>query len=114
MHFGDKRVEREAFRLKPGEMSQVLEMNDHTAIILFCERHIPAETQHRFEKERIAIEIDMKEIRLAEKMNEYLRELRVNARPRLMLSRQQNPTQVEMDAEDTLKKMQPNFRPVHN
>ncbi|HEX3313662.1 MAG TPA: hypothetical protein VHR72_02170 [Gemmataceae bacterium] len=110
-HFGDRRVEREAFRLKPGEMSQVLEMNDHTAIILFCERIIPAETFRKFLDERIAIEADMKEIRLAEKMNEYLRELRQAARPRLLLSRHQNPAQVEMDAEDAMRRTDLKFRP---
>ena len=114
MHFGDHRIEREAFHLKPREMSAVMEMLDHTAIILLCERHIPAETLRRFENERIALEADMREIRLAEKMNDYLRELRQHARPRLLLSKQQNPAQVEMDAEDTLRKMEPKFRQIQN
>ena len=111
MHFGDRRVEREAFGLKPGQMSQVLEMNDHTAIILLCEQKLPADSFKKYLDERIRIEADMKEIRLAEKMNEYLRELRLAARPRLLLSRHQNPAQVEMDAEDVMRKTDLKFRP---
>jgi hypothetical protein len=110
-HFGDPRVEHEAFSLKPGDISQVLEMNDHTAIILLCERQIPAESLRTFEKERLAIESDMREIRLAEKMNHYLKELHAAARPRMLLSRHQDIDQVKWDAEDRYKQTDLQYRP---
>jgi hypothetical protein len=111
-HFGDKRVEHEAFNLQPHGISQVLEMNDHTAIILLCERQIPADTFKNFQSERIAIETDMREIRLAEKMNEYLKELRAAARPRMLLSHRQNIEQAEWNAQDALRQTDPQYRPV--
>jgi hypothetical protein len=109
-HFGDPRIEKEAFRLKPGEMSQVLEMADHTAIILLCERHMPAESLVRFENVRLALEADMTEIRLAEKMNSYLKELRKQAQPRYLLSKRQTLEQVEWDAHDRLKQTELQYR----
>ena len=110
-HFGDKRVEREAFNLKKGEVSQVLEMNDHTAIILLCERQIPADQFKTFQEQRVAIETDMREIRLAEKMNEYLKELRAAARPRMLLARHQDIDQVKWDAQDRLNQTDLKYRP---
>ena len=41
-HFGDKRVEKEAFSLKPGQISSILPMTDGTFVILRCEKHLPA------------------------------------------------------------------------
>jgi hypothetical protein len=89
-HFGDKQLEDVAFRLKEGEISGLLEMSDKTYVILMCERHLPADTNARFEQERQKLAKEMYEMRVAQRIPEAFAELRKSANPRLMLV---NPVQ---------------------
>jgi len=43
-NFGDARIEKEAFRLQIGEVSNLIELEDGTAVILKCDKHLPAQT----------------------------------------------------------------------
>src|SRR5207244_3928648 len=54
-HFADPRIEKEAFSLKPGEVSSVIEMPDNTSVILKCVQHIPADTTKRMEEVQLAL-----------------------------------------------------------
>jgi hypothetical protein len=112
-HFGDARVEKEAFNLKPGQLSQLMELTEGQTIMLFCERHIPAESLRRFEDERFALEKEILEMKLSQTMADVVKKLRQEARPRLLLARP-GPDQIRMDAGDMLKATEPQFRSQHN
>src|SRR5205807_10168435 len=51
-HFGDKRIEDEAFSLQEGEISKILDMSDKTWVILKCDGHVKAVTDQRLDDER--------------------------------------------------------------
>lgn len=109
-HFGDPRIEKEAFRLKPGEMSQAFGMPDNKSIILLCERHIPADTTKVFEKERTVLLPEVRNTMIAEKVQERVVQLRREAAPRMLLGRQPSMEQVQRDALEQIGDLP--FRPI--
>ncbi len=84
-HFGDPQIEKIAFSLNVGEVSQLIAMPDHTVVILKCDRKIPADPTKRFEDERTALLAEMKDLKLTQQIPEYLAKLRKEANPRLLL-----------------------------
>src|SRR5207237_2888236 len=50
-NFGDAKIEQVAFNLKVGEISPLLEMPDHTVVILKCDKHIQPDYTKRLEEE---------------------------------------------------------------
>jgi hypothetical protein len=100
-HFGDEQVENEAFRLKPGEVSRLLEMKDGTAVILKCVAHLPPDTTHRLEDERLKLHKECMEIRLLQEIPKYFKKLRDAADPRIFLHRDSTPEE-EMRRADAL------------
>jgi hypothetical protein len=85
-HFGDKLLEESAFRLKEGEVSGLLKMEDGTYVILFCEKHLPANISFRFEDQVAKLHKEMHELRVAQKIPDAFAEMRKRANPRLLLS----------------------------
>lgn len=100
-HFGDANIERDAFNLKPGQMSQVIGMPDKTAIILMCEQHLAA-TPVQEKDERLKLHKDIFDMKLAKKIQDQVVELRKQANPRILLARQQSFDQIERDAAEFL------------
>ncbi|MBX9680284.1 MAG: peptidylprolyl isomerase [Gemmataceae bacterium] len=96
-HFGDPRIEREAFSLKPGELSGVIEMADRTAIIMICDKHIPADTTVTLESKRLDLQKEIFELKLAQRIPEYFAELRKKANPQMLLSRELRQDQLERE-----------------
>jgi len=96
-HFGDSRIEREAFALKPGEMSSIIEMPDKTAIMMFCDRHIPADATVSFDAKKLEMQKEIFDLKLSSRIPEYFAELRKKANPRLLLSRELRQDQLERE-----------------
>jgi hypothetical protein len=118
-HFGDgigvsggagRAIEKEAFSLKPGQMSQVIGMPDNTAIILLCQKHIPADPTKNFDNERLALLNATRQHKLGELTSQKLRQLRQDAAPRYLLTRP-SADQLQREAQEELGK-DLNFRGV--
>jgi hypothetical protein len=85
MHFGDALLEKTAFRLKEGEISELLEMPDKSRVILMCEKHHAGNAIIRFEDERGKLIDEMNGLRLAQMIPEEFKKMRDLARPNLAL-----------------------------
>jgi hypothetical protein len=87
-HFGDANLETEAFRLKKGQVSSVVEMPDGTGVILKCDDHIPADGSARIEDERLALHREIEQFKLNQKIPEFFQLLRREAAPSILLKSQ--------------------------
>jgi parvulin-like peptidyl-prolyl isomerase len=94
-HFGDPRIEKEAFSLKPGEVSSVIAMPDNTSVILKCVKHIPADTTKRMEEVHLALHKEIFDAKLAQEIPKVFEELRKQANPVVFLRKQ--VTQAELE-----------------
>jgi hypothetical protein len=86
MHFGDKKMEETAFRLKPNEISDPIQMPDGMYVILLCEKHIAADPTAKFEYVRTQIQKDVLDLKIAQKIPEVFKKLHDDASPRLVLA----------------------------
>ncbi len=98
-HFPNLQIEKEAFSMKAGDISPVIGMPDNTAIILFCEGHLPANSAKRLEDERPALSREIFEMKLAQQIQEKVVTLRREATPKLILARQPNIDEIRRDVE---------------
>jgi hypothetical protein len=89
-HFGDQRVEKIAFSLKPGEVSELIGMPDGTTLILRCEEHIPADETHRMDQERMALHREITEMKLAQQIPLYVQKLSAAAAPKILLPKRED------------------------
>ena len=87
-HFPDPNIEREAFNLKPGEVSTLIGMPDGTSVILHCIQHIPADTNKKLDDVRVALHHELFEARVAEASKTAFVEMRKQANPMLFLKRE--------------------------
>jgi hypothetical protein len=87
-HFGDDRLEKEAFSLKPGEVSAVIQLKDRTYVILKCVEHIPANTTVRMQDVQMELHKLIFDKKLAEQIPVVFQELRKEANPVVFLRRQ--------------------------
>lgn len=110
-HFGSLEIEKEAFSLKPGEISRVLGMPDNTSIILFCVQHLPPDTTKTIEGERAGLLKEITEIKVAQAIQQKMQQLRKDADPRFLLARQPSMEQIQRDTEAELNGGL-NFRPL--
>lgn len=94
-HFGDPRIEQEAFSLKPGEVSKLIDMADGTSVILKCVKHIPADNTRRFEEERLHLQKEVYDIKLAQEIPKVFQQLRARADPKIFLKREGTPVEIE-------------------
>ncbi len=85
-HFGDRKLEAAAFSLKEGEISPLIELPDRSLVILYCDRHIPADRTASFDVERAKLHKEMEDLRVAQRIPEAFQELRKLANPRYMLT----------------------------
>lgn len=84
-HFGDPNVEKEAFSLKPGQVSRLLEMPDGTTVILKCDKLLPPDTTRKLEEERLALHKEIAEFKLNQEIPKIFKQLRDEARPVILL-----------------------------
>ena len=84
-HFGDASIEKHAFRLKDGQVSQLLEMPDGTCAILKRDRLIPADTTAQLAEVRLALHREITELKVAQEIQKKLQQLREEARPQVFL-----------------------------
>lgn len=111
-HFANKEIEEKAFALKPGELSPIISMPDGTAVILKCVEHLPPDTNHRFEEERLALHKECLEARLLQEIPRYFQKLREQAAPRIFLRRDTTPEE-EIRRADALLKASLAADPAH-
>jgi parvulin-like peptidyl-prolyl isomerase len=83
---GDPQLDQLAFRLQPGEVSEVMQTRQGWAI-LKCLRHIPADTSRSLDAVRDALAKEVNDNKVAQEMQTLVPELRKRARPRLLLTR---------------------------
>ena len=88
-HCGDERIEKAAFSLQPGEVSQLIDTPDGP-IILKCVAHIPADATKKLETERAALQKDLYDQKIMQEIPKVLKELRAKAEPKMFLKKQQS------------------------
>jgi hypothetical protein len=86
-HFADPNLEREAFKLKPGEVSPLIGMPDKTTVILRCERIIEADTTKKLDQVRMDLYHEIFESKVAQMVPETFKKMRDEARPQILLER---------------------------
>jgi hypothetical protein len=87
-HFGDAKIEQEAFSLKPGEVSSVIELKDKSFVILKCVEHVPADTTVTMDKARPELYKEVFDQKLAMQVPAAFQELRREASPQVFLRKQ--------------------------
>ncbi len=85
-HFGDPAIERTAFSLKKGEVSNAIEMVDTTFAILKCDEIVPADATASFERERDALEKEVVQMKVNQKIPEVFARLRAQAKPQVLIT----------------------------
>jgi hypothetical protein len=101
-HFGDPTIEKAAFNLSPGQVSACLEMKDGTNVVLKCEKHLAAVEDKSFESVRLDLDKELKEIKLDQKIKEYVGVLRKQANPRVLITNQVRQADLVRDVERSL------------
>ena len=87
-HFGDRKLEEAAFRLKVGEISPLISMSDGTYVILLCEKHLAKDAITRFEDVAAKLSQEMQALRVAQRIPVAFDELRKQAHPQLVFDNQ--------------------------
>ncbi len=85
-HFPDPKIEKEAFSLKPGDISSLIEVPDGTWVILRCVEHLPPDQTKRIEDVRMGLSKEIFERKLQMRIPEYFGEMRRAANPRVLIA----------------------------
>jgi RNA polymerase sigma factor (sigma-70 family) len=80
---GNPELEREVFRLRPGEISELVETPEGF-VVLKCLRRLPADTSKSFAEVRDSLEREVRDRLLQKEIVRAFDELRKEARPRLL------------------------------
>jgi parvulin-like peptidyl-prolyl isomerase len=86
----DKQVEDEAFKLQPGQVSELIR-TPQGIMLLKCDRRIPADTTVNFQAIRERLEAEIRERKLHLAMGQAFKALREQARPQLLLQKNERP-----------------------
>jgi hypothetical protein len=97
-HYNEPIIEKEAFSLKPGEVSKLLTLPDGSRVILKCVQHIPQDTTKRFEDERAKLYREVTEAKIAQMVPLYFNEYRKQANPQIYLKRQSKQENADQHA----------------
>ncbi|GIW81099.1 MAG: peptidylprolyl isomerase [Gemmatales bacterium] len=95
---GDE-LEREAFQLKPGQVSRVIQTPDGKAV-LKCDRRIPADTSKSLEAMRPKLIERIIEQKIHEAIPKRFAEIKKQARPRILLKPYKNRAEWLADIKD--------------
>ncbi|MFQ3593548.1 MAG: peptidylprolyl isomerase [Gemmataceae bacterium] len=99
---GDENLEREAFRLQPGELSPIID-TPQGKVVLKLDRRIPPDKSVTLEqvKDKLTAEILAKKNEI--EMQVYFAELKEKAKPRLLLKASTTPQDVIRESDNLLK-----------
>jgi hypothetical protein len=86
-HYNEPAIEKEAFSLKPGEVSKLLTLPDGSRVILKCVQHIPRDNTKRFEDERKKLFTEVTEAKITQMVPQLFNELRKQANPQVYMKR---------------------------
>lgn len=86
----DKAFETAAFKLQPGQLSELIQTRDGY-VVLRCERRIPPDTAVNFNSVRAKLERDILENKLRLEMGNTFKELSKKAMPHLVLKKSERP-----------------------
>lgn len=89
---GHADIEREAFSLRPGEVSRVIE-TDEGYLILKCVRRVPPDVNANFQAERKNLEKDVLDKKVQAQIPELFKNLREMAHPQVFLKA--NPNEID-------------------
>lgn len=98
MHFGDP-IEKKAFSLKEGQVSDLIEMTDGTFVVMKCDAHMPADKTKHYAQEREALFQEIFEVKLGQKIQEHFSELKRLAHPQNLLASQRGSTEEAVQRE---------------
>ncbi len=87
---GDDNLEREAFKLQPGEVSELLE-TPQGYVLLKCDRRIPPDTSVKIEQVREQLTKEIHEKKVQMEMQVVFKELAAIAKPQLVLKNHSKP-----------------------
>jgi parvulin-like peptidyl-prolyl isomerase len=96
---GDENLEKEAFRLQPGEISSLIETPQGQAV-LWCIKRVPADKTKTVESERASLEKVVLDKKTQVEMQNYFKQLQAQAQPKLFL----NKSVTQEEVESTVKK----------
>ena len=77
----DKELEDEAFRLKPGEISKLINKDKEAMIVLNCAAQVPASTEKKLADVRARLEKDTKDRKIQDTAKEVVAKLKDQAKP---------------------------------
>jgi parvulin-like peptidyl-prolyl isomerase len=104
-NYPEPQLEKEAFSLKPGEVSKLLTLPDGSRAILKCVQHIPRDTTKRLEgEEREKLYREVTEVRLTQMVPQLFKQLRDQANPQIYMKR-------TLKAEDIERAVRNNMAP---
>ncbi|MGL4555573.1 MAG: peptidylprolyl isomerase [Gemmataceae bacterium] len=87
----DEKIEKEAFRLRPGQVSELI--NTPEGVMVFkCDKRLPADTAVNFEASKEKIAEEMKERKLQAEMAAAFQALRDQAKPQIVLKKAERLT----------------------
>jgi hypothetical protein len=84
---GDDNVEKEAFNLKPGEVSGLITVPDGSVLILKCVKHIDRDEKVKLETVRAALQKEIYDRKIMEEIPKVLQELRAKAEPQVFFKK---------------------------
>jgi hypothetical protein len=105
-HFGDAKIEAAAFNLRPGQISPLIELPDSNFVVLKCDRILPPDMKKTYADARVELDKQMREVKLAEKIQEVFKEMRDKAKPQILLTAQVRQEDLERDVSKNLHPVQ--------
>lgn len=94
-HYGDPNIEKAAFSLQPGQVTPLMEMPDGNSVVLKCDKILPKDATKSFDSVRLDLHKEMTEVKLSQKITEYMIELRKQANPRVLITEQIRQEELE-------------------
>jgi hypothetical protein len=103
-HFPDPLIENAAFTLRNyGDTSELLPMPDGSFVILKLVERKPANMAAKFEEERVGLEREVFQAKLAMSIQPMFNELRARARPEIILRRDGSPQEQDRQITEQLR-----------
>jgi parvulin-like peptidyl-prolyl isomerase len=85
-HFGDESIERQAFSLRPGEVSPLIDTPDGY-VVLRCESRIEPDTTKKLEAERPALAKEVLDRKINQEIPKVFNEMKAQAAPKIYLKK---------------------------
>jgi hypothetical protein len=106
---GNDELEKEAFRLQPGEVSRVIGTPDGFAV-LKCNKRIPPDMSKKLEEVRATLEKEIIEKKTHLEVANVFKELKDQAQPKLFIKNYTTQEELERDVKEELKGKFPEVR----